>query len=286
MTSQSHSFLGRIAPALTLMFLAPMIAEVLPGATRFRALFVFPIEMAVWGGGAVLIRAAARRWGLDWRGMLFLALAFAVAEECLIQQTSLAPMVIKLKGQEYARAFGVNYVYLLCMLAYESVMVVMAPVLLTELIFPSRRRTPWLGTAGMVVLSVLFLVGCFFAWFSWTQIARPKVFHMPPYTPPVEAVGAAVAAIVLLALLAFAVFRTPDQRAGSGRSPGAWAAGVLACIWSVGLIALVLWPSACCRTSRRPRRSPEAWRCRRARSSSSPPSPATRAGGRPSPTPR
>jgi hypothetical protein len=147
-------------------------------------------------------------------------------------------MVIKIRGQEYARAFGVNYVYLLSMLAYESVLVVMAPVLLTELIFPSRRKTPWLSTAGTVVLSVLFLVGCFFAWFTWTQIARPKVFHMPLYTPPVEAVGAAVAAIVLLALLAFA-FRKPDQQAGSGRSPGAWAAGVLACVWSVGLIALV-----------------------------------------------
>jgi hypothetical protein len=52
------------------------------------------------------------------------ALALAIAEECLIQQTSLAPMFIRLKGETYARAFGVNYVYFLWALVYEAVFVV------------------------------------------------------------------------------------------------------------------------------------------------------------------
>jgi hypothetical protein len=50
----------RIAPALTLVLISPLVAEVLPGATPFRAMFVFPIEMCVWGGGALLIRYAVR----------------------------------------------------------------------------------------------------------------------------------------------------------------------------------------------------------------------------------
>jgi hypothetical protein len=41
--------------ALLLMILAPLSAEILPGATRFSAIFVFPIEVVVWGGGALLI---------------------------------------------------------------------------------------------------------------------------------------------------------------------------------------------------------------------------------------
>ena len=42
----------RSAPALALALMAPLLAEVLPGATRFSSLFVLPIEMCVWGGGA------------------------------------------------------------------------------------------------------------------------------------------------------------------------------------------------------------------------------------------
>ena len=76
-----------------------------------------------------------------------LALALAIAEECLIQQTSLAPMVLQLKGEMYARAFGVNYVYFLWALVYEAVFVVFLPVHLVELIFPESARRP-LGQPG------------------------------------------------------------------------------------------------------------------------------------------
>src|ERR1700710_2566270 len=134
-----QSFLGRVAPAFTLAVLAPLLAELLAGATRFSAIFVFPIEVCVWGIGAVLIREVVRRKGLGWPSLLLLALVLAIAEECLIQQTSLAPLVIQLKGQIYARAFGVNYVYLLWALIYESVYVVMLPILLAEMLFPARR---------------------------------------------------------------------------------------------------------------------------------------------------
>src|SRR5215510_3594082 len=87
---------GRFAPAITLMLLAPLIAEYLPGATRTSSLFVFPLEMAIWGGGALLIRAAVRHWKLGWLNMLLMAFGLAIAEEFVIQQTSLAPMIIQI----------------------------------------------------------------------------------------------------------------------------------------------------------------------------------------------
>src|SRR5262245_54016460 len=138
----------RIKPGLTLIVASPLVAEVLPGATPFRALFVFPIQMCIWGCGALLIRAAVRRWRLDWLNMLLLALCLAIAEEFLIQQTSLAPLVVQLKGVEYARAFDVNYLYLLWALVYESVFVVFVPVYLVELVFPNRRGDVWVSKAG------------------------------------------------------------------------------------------------------------------------------------------
>ena len=240
-TTRSGVF-ARAAPALTLVVLAPLIAEVLPGATRMSAIFVFPIEMAVWGIGALLIRAVVRNYRLGWRNMLLLAIALAIAEECLIQQTSLAPLVISLsKAGPYARAFGVNWIYLLWALVYESVLVVMVPVALTELIFRSRRQETWVSRAGLAAALPLFAVGCFFAWFSWTQIARTKVFHLPAFTPPPEAVAIAAGAILLLFLLALGPLRRalakPSSQLGT---PPPWLLGAAAFVPSVLWYGLIL----------------------------------------------
>ncbi|MGE5814303.1 MAG: hypothetical protein ACM36C_07440 [Acidobacteriota bacterium] len=231
---------SRVAPALALMALAPLVSEVLPGATRFSSLFVFPIEMAVWGGGAVLIRAAVRHWRLGWMNMLLLALALAIAEECLIQQTSLAPLVIQIKGKVYARAFGINYLYLLWALAYESILVVFVPVALAELIFPHRRTDRWVNRVGALILGILFAAGAFLAWYSWTQIARTVVFHVAPYSPPLVYVLVAaftIAALVFIAIGPFrlAIARPPVPR----RPPAAWAVGLLGATWAV------LWYAIC-----------------------------------------
>ena len=193
----------RIGPALTLMFLAPLVSEVLPGATRVSALFVFPIEVCIWGGGALLIREAARRFGLGWLHMLFLALALALIEECIVQQTSLAPMVLQIfQGEPYARAFGVNYVYFLWARGYEATFVVFVPIMLTELIFRSRRDEPWLRLAGVITVSIIFIAACIPAWYLWTQVARTTVFHVPVYNPPGEALSIAMFVIVLFLMFA------------------------------------------------------------------------------------
>jgi hypothetical protein len=205
--SPSSSPWKRSAPALTLLLAAPLLAEVLPGATRLSSLFVLPIEICVWGGGALMIRCAVRRWRLGWLNLLLLGLALALAEECLIQQTSLAPMVVHLKGKVYARAAGVNYVYLLWALVYETVFVVFLPVCLVEMIFPNRRDGLWVSRGGLAVVGSFFLLGSFLAWFTWTQIARIKVFHLPPYNPPLGAVVVAFAAICSLVFLALGPLR-------------------------------------------------------------------------------
>jgi hypothetical protein len=230
--------INRMAPALLLAFLAPMMTEVLPGATRFSSIFVFPIEMAVWGGGAVLARAIARKRGLGWWSLLLFGLALAIAEEFLVQQTSVAPLVIRLKGETWARALGVNYIYLLWALVYESVWVVLLPTLTVELIYRDRRGEPWLNRAGAIVTGLLFAIGCFFAWFSWTQIARTKVFHLPPYAPPIGWVAVAVVAIVLLI---FVALRLTSKALATGiKPPRPWLVGLLGAIWAALWFGLVV----------------------------------------------
>ncbi|HAH26123.1 MAG TPA: hypothetical protein DCL77_20570 [Prolixibacteraceae bacterium] len=230
-----------IAPAITLMVLAPLLTEVLPGATRFSSMFVFPVEVLVWGGGALLIRTAYRKWNLGWLNLLFMALSLSIAEEFLIQQTSLAPMVFQIKGIAYARAFGMNYVYLLWALIYESVFVVFLPIYLTELIFPKRREELWIGKRGVITVSLLFLVGSFLAWFSWTQIARPKVFHVPAFNPPLVMVLIAVALIGSLVYMALGPSRNKlGWTAVPLNPPQGWMLGLIGGLWAVLLYGIVV----------------------------------------------
>lgn len=228
------SQVGRVAPApaLSLIFLAPFVAEVLSGSTRISYIEVLVPEMMVWGCGALLIREAVRRWGAGWVSMLLLGLALSITEEFIIQQTSLAPLAGTAATAVYGRYWGVNWLYFLFMLVYESVWVVLVPVQVTELVFPEWRCVPWLGWKSIAASVVVFLVGSYIAWYSWVKIARPVVFHMPAYTPPAVTLLSGLAGIVVLGLLAHA--KIPERwisRHGGGATPP---------VWSVVLATLLL----------------------------------------------
>jgi len=216
---QKRSWFYRALPAITLMLLAPLIAEILPGATRVSSAFVYPIEVLIWGGGAVMARYLTRRFRLGWLNLLLLALALAVAEECLIQQTSFAPLAIKLKGVEYARNWSFNYLYFLWAMIYEAVFVVLVPVTLCELIFPSRKDNGWLSGWGIGIICVLFLPACHAAWYGWNVIARVKFLHQPPYPVPNADLIAGAAAIFVMVALAVGPFRRALAKAAKPMAP-------------------------------------------------------------------
>jgi hypothetical protein len=218
-TEASLSGWRRVAPVVTLLLLAPIVSEVLFGATRLSVIFVLIPEIAIWGCGTLMIRHAVRRWRRGWVSLLLLGVALAIAEEWIIQQTSIAPLV-GLASHEYGRVWGVNWVYFLWAAGYESVWVVVLPVQLTELLFPARRDDLWVGRRGLILASVAFVLGSFVAWYSWTQHARTKVFHMPEYQPPLRDIVLAVVAIVLLVAAAFSPWTSPQpQREESAPRP-------------------------------------------------------------------
>ena len=136
--AQSATARTRFAPAIwTLLLLAPFIGELLSGSTRASILFVYVPEVMVWGVGALFCRELVRRWRAGGVSLLLLGLALSIAEEFIIQQTSLAPLPFPGSNAGYGRMWGVNLVYLLFMLGYESVWVVVVPVQVTELFFPA-----------------------------------------------------------------------------------------------------------------------------------------------------
>ena len=236
-----RSFLSQIAPALLMMVLAPAFTEWLLGGTRLSALIGFPpiviMEIVVWGGGAVMLRALARKLGLGWGSLLLFGLVIAVAEEFVIQQTSLAPLVIKLKGTEWARAGGINYVYALWALVYEAVWVVLFPTLVTEMIFPGRRHETWLSKTGAAILLILFPIGALMAWYGWTHIARVQTFHLAIYNPPPLAILAALAVIVGLFIWAI---RFPPRFAAQAKPPTPALIGLSGAIWATLWFLLVV----------------------------------------------
>lgn len=236
-----RGFLSRIAPALLIVVLAPLFAEELPGATRLSTLLAFPpvlaMETIVWGGAALMLRGLARRLGLGWGSLLLFGLVIAVAEEFIIQQTSLAPLVIKLKGVEWARAGGINYVYALWALVYEAIWVVLLPTLIAEMSFPERKQETWLSATGTVIMLILFAIGSVMAWFAWTHVAREKTFHVPAYNPPLHAILIALAVIVGLFVWAI---RFPPRFTATVRPPAPVVLGILAAIWAALWYILVV----------------------------------------------
>ncbi|MGA9667707.1 MAG: hypothetical protein WBQ94_00780 [Terracidiphilus sp.] len=186
----------------TLLILAPLIAEVLSGSTRISFIFVFIPEVMVWGVGALLARELVRRWRAGAASLLSLGLALSIAEEFIIQQTSIAPLPFPGADAGFDRVWGVNWLYFLFMLGFESVWVVLIPVQVTELIFPVHREQPWLRKRGLTACCITFVVGAYMAWFGWTQQARPKL-HVPPYHPPLTLIASGLAAIALLVCVAY-----------------------------------------------------------------------------------
>ncbi len=212
-TGSSLSPQSRTWPAaLTLVLLAPFIGEVLSGSTRLSFIFAFVPEVMVWGFGALIIRELVRRWGAGYLSLLLLGLGLSIAEEFIIQQTSLAPLPWPAASANYGRHGGVNWIYFLFMLGYESVWIVLVPVQIAELIFADRRNVTWLRTRGLIASAVIFVLGSFIAWAAWIKRARPIVFHAPNYTPPALTILAGLLAITVLALAAYLISRTIHAR--------------------------------------------------------------------------
>ena len=215
---------------------------------RISVLFVLLPQISIWGCGALLIREAVRRGRRGWVSLLLLGLALAVAEECVVQQTSIAPLV-GLASHAYGRVWGVNWVYFLWALGYESIWVLVLPVYLTELIFRDRRAEPWVARRGLALAGIALLLGSVAAWYSWTQVARKKVFHMPDYQPPLSYLLLALAAMALLVLAAFspwarlnrdAPLDVGEPRRADPWKPRPWLVGWAAFAFGTPWCALVL----------------------------------------------
>ena len=231
----------RWLPALTLLLLAPVITEVLFGSTTLGTLFVLLPEIGTYGCVALLARAWVRRRGLGWLALLLLALAWAVAEEFLIIQTSVTPLIGVHPADTYGgRALGVSWVWMVFALVYESVWPLLVATQLAELLFPDRRAEPWIGRRGAIIAAVAFVPSAFVAWFGWTQSAEKQYFG---HTFPPPRGWLLAAALVIIALVtAVALLRRPRPPHPADRdAPPAWLVGTVIGVLATARVAVSLF---------------------------------------------
>src|SRR4051794_12376457 len=220
----------RVAPAIALFFLSPLVAEFLLGDfTLAQLAFMFGLAPA-YGGAAVVIRELTRRAGRGWPTIILLALAYGVIEEGLETQSLFNPNYLNahLLDHGFVPALGISIPWTLAVLAVHTVWSVSTPIALVEE-WTTRRATPWLRLPGLIFFAAMAVAGAVFTF----AISYADGHFM---AGPAQLTVAAVVAIALI-VVAFRLPRTAAPSSAvavSKAAPRPWV--VLAAILGAGFV--------------------------------------------------
>jgi hypothetical protein len=153
-------------PALALLLLAPSIPELLTGSTPISELVFnpfgfavgFPLDIALYGGGALLIREFTVVYRKGWASVLLLGAAYGIAEEGFevhtFFETSGAPAN---NLATYGHLFGVNWLLALVITIFHATYSIALPILLVRLWFPASKDARWLGRGTITLLAGVYI---------------------------------------------------------------------------------------------------------------------------------
>jgi hypothetical protein len=216
----ANASIRRVAPAIGLFFVAPLLAEFLLGDLPINLLGALVILAPMYGGGALLIREVARRNGKGWPSIFLLALAYAIFEEAFTTQTLFNPNYLHLNlhllDHAYIAALGISVWWTIFVLTLHTVWSISVSIALVEALVPDRATAPWLGWVGLAVTSVFFVLAA--AVSTKIEIKQDHfVASMPQF---------AVAAVICV-LTIIAAFCLPARTTGRvpGWVPSPWVVG-------------------------------------------------------------
>jgi hypothetical protein len=217
--------LRRVAPALGLFFLSPLVAEWLLGNQSISQIASLFVLAPMYGGGALLIREVVRRTGRGWPAIVLLALAYGLLEEGLLTQMLFSPTYHgwEMPRDAYLPLLGVDGYLAVTVLAMHVVWSISVPIALVEALVPGRATAPWLGRIGLTVTGVVFLLGMVLA-YSFEQLIGQHLAAAP------QRIGTVVAVVVLVAV-ALTVGTRPHLRLHR-RAPRPWLVGAVALVAS------------------------------------------------------
>lgn len=150
--------------ALLLFFVAPLVAEYLLGNLPIALLGALIILAPMYGGGALLIREAARSSKRGWPTIFLLGAAYTLIEEGFTTQSLFNPdylrMQMHLLDHAYVPVLGMGAWWTVFMFNLHVFWSISVSIALVEACVPGSNRSPWLGRLGHCVVAVLFLMGC------------------------------------------------------------------------------------------------------------------------------
>jgi len=153
-------------PVLALLLLAPAIPELLTGSTPISELFFnpigfavgFPLDIALYGAGALLIREFTIVFHKGWGSVLLLGAAYGIAEEGFEVHTFFAPPADTVGALgNYGHLFGVNWLWALALTVFHATYSIALPILLTYLWFPQVKQVRWFDRGAAELLATLFV---------------------------------------------------------------------------------------------------------------------------------
>ncbi len=210
-----------ILAAVTLFFVAPLVAEYLLGDLPVTFLSPLILMTPMYGGGALLIRELARRTGRGWPTMLLLGCAYCLIEEGYTTQTLFNPnafgLHLHLLAPAWIPALGIGGWWTIFMLNVHPFWSMGVSIALAEGLFPARAQTPWLGKIGDSVAAVLFAIGVYGN--------TAYMFHRDPFRATHTQFAVTAAIIILFAVAAFLV-PARAARTSDGAAPSPWLTGL------------------------------------------------------------
>lgn len=206
----------RFLPVIVLVMLAFVVAELLPGSAPLTQPLLWPFLLLIYGPGALLIRELVRRRKRGWVSILLLGAAYGLIEEGLALQSLFNPALYQ-AATWGGRLFGINGVYAETVIVVHAIWSVAIPILLTDLLFPGRRATPYLGRFGLIVTGSWYILGvALLAILTHITLA-------PGYEAPPLLLGLTILSVSVLGVVALVVLpRGTPQPQRQISAPPAW----------------------------------------------------------------
>ena len=231
----------KLPPALMLAVLAPAFGELLSGSApplEFFSPLILPFMVAFYGGGAILIRELALRWGgtsrsVRWAIVLLLGAAYGIVEEGLAAKSFFDPgwMDLGVLGR-YGRWAGVNWLWSIDLTLFHTIVSIAAPIVITELVFRNRRDERWVGRRGTTAIATMFVA-----------LVALMFLALTPYRPPLITFAGAVGIVAGLVALARRAGRVPRSVSAAGiPKPGVVLAASFGASLLVWLASMFLLP--------------------------------------------
>jgi len=231
--------------ALTLLFLSPIVGEMISGSTPpllFLQLFSLIFLPTLYGISAILIREIIVRRRLGWGNALLMGAAFGIFQEALVVQTWFtfrSPHSPSHSLGTYGVLWQTNWDWALNLTIYHAVVSITVPLMLIDLFYPRRTSLPWLGRKSMALLAGWLLVLCgLLAYGVGFRNFVADGYTSPPLYPYLTAGALTGAFFVLGCFLRFPVARPDSARP----VPKLWTVRGTACcfmILSFLLVAIV-----------------------------------------------